>query len=124
MNSRTLAIAASVALALVSSSWAYASWAGGSVIASAPGEGGYTFRVRQIPLRPPGLNDGYAYRCEVWLGRVLVQASTYTQDSWTARRVSITPGANQVTFHVESYDIVCRSFGISADGVWSGGAHE
>ena len=83
MNYRALAIAALIALTLVSSSWAYTSWAGGSVIASAPGDGGYTFRVRQIPLRPPGLNDGYAYRCEVWRGRVLVQASTYTQDSWT-----------------------------------------
>ena len=124
MNYRALAIAALIAFTLVISSWAYTSWAGGSVIASAPGDGGYTFRVRQIPLRPPGLNDGYAYRCEVWRGRVLVQASTYTQDSWTTQRVSITPGASQVTFHIESYDIVCRSFGISADGVWSGGGHE
>jgi hypothetical protein len=124
MNSRTLAIAASVALALVSSSWAYRSWAGGSVISSVPGEGGYTFRIRQIPLQPPGLNDGYAYRCEVWRGRTLVQASTYTQDSWTARNVSITPGRDQVVFHVESYSIVCRSIGISADAVWSGGGHE
>ena len=124
MNSRTLAIAASVVLALVISSWAYSSWAGGSVISSVPGDGGYTFKVRQIPRQPPGLNDGYAYRCEVWLGRILVQASTYTQDSWIARTVSITPSANQVVFHVESYNIVCRPFGISADGVWSGGGHE
>ena len=124
MNFRTLAIAASAALTLVSASWAYTAWAGGSVVASIPGDGGYVFSVRQIPLRPPGLNDGYAYRCEVWLGRILVQASTYTQDSWTARKVSITPGTNQVVFHVESYNIVCKSVGISADGVWSGGGHE
>lgn len=124
MNTRTLAITASIALALVSSLWAYVSWAGGYVIYSVSGDGGYTFRIRQIPLQPPGLNDGYAYRCEVWRNRILVQASTYAQDSWTARNVSITPGADQVVFHIESYNIVCRSIGISAGGVWSGGRHE
>lgn len=124
MNHRALAIAALIAFTLVSSSWAYISWAGGSVISSVSGDGGYSFKVRQIPLHPPGLNDGYAYRCEVWRGRILVQASTYAQDSWTARTVSITPGSDQVVFHVEGYNIACRPFGISADGVWSGGGHE
>ena len=125
MNPRTsLTILALVVLALIGSSWAYTSWADGSIICSVQGDGGYTFKIRQIPLEPPGLNDGYAYRCEVWRGHLLVQASTYTQDSWTAHNVSITPGVNQVIFHVEYYDIVCKSIGISADGVWSGGGHE
>jgi hypothetical protein len=125
MNYRTIAIAASAALVLVSSSWAYTSWAGGSVIYTVPGHGRHTLKIRQIPLQPPGLNDGYAYRCEVWAGAILVQASTYTQDSWTATRVSITQSAGKVVFHLDGYDIAGPSPGISTpDGDWSGVGHQ
>jgi len=125
MNYRTFAIAALAGFIIVSSSWAYTSWAGGSVIYTVPGDGRHSFKIRQIPLQPLGLNGGYAYRCEVWAGAILVQASTYSQDSWTANRVSITYSAGKVLFNLDGYDIAGPSPGISTpDGDWSGVGHQ
>ena len=125
MSARTCVIVLAVALVLGGSSWAYREWFGGWVIAHAEGEGRYSFKIRKVPLSPPGVNDGYVYRCEVWSGDVLVRASAYTEDSWIARRVSITPGQTQVVFQLDDYHITCRppgDFGlvrIPSESVWS-----
>lgn len=76
-------------------------------------------------MQPLGLNDGYAYRCEVWYGRRLIKANTYAEDSWTAEKTSITENDNgSVTFNIDSYSITLGATAISSDSVWSGGGHE
>jgi hypothetical protein len=94
----------------------YCYWARGSVVLSLTHVSGdfphtYTFRIREIPVDPPGLNDGYSYRCEIWVRGILMKASTHRWDSFEARTTSISVCPdNSVVFHIDDHDISCSSY--------------
>jgi hypothetical protein len=93
----------------------YLSWRRGVVIAELSIRNVPVFCIRQIPTAPPGLNDGYSYRCEVWSGSILSNAATYRWDSYTARSASIAINdhdANNhqddaVEFNLDGHRITC-----------------
>src|SRR5688572_23633952 len=89
----------------------------GQVICSMPGHDGrrpYTFCIRQFSTEPPGLNGSHLYRCEVWQGNILLQASSHRWDSFTALKASIhtDPESRVVVFHLDEHEITCSAFGI------------
>lgn len=83
----------------------YSRWTQGVVIAEdASGD----FKIRQIPAQPPGLNDGYAYRCEVWQDGRLQGASTLLHPDFAAQpgkcHIEVT-SPSRVVFDVDGYKI-------------------
>jgi hypothetical protein len=110
MTNRTAIALAVVTLALGGAMGAalgtlYSSWQQGSVVAEA--ESG-TFKLRQLPTRPPGLNDSYAYRCEVWSQGLLCKATILRYADFAAQpdKCSIdVVSPSRVLFHIDGYDI-------------------
>jgi hypothetical protein len=93
----------------------YSSWQQGSVVAEA---GSGTLKIRQIPTNPPGLNDSYAYRCEVWSGGLLCKATILHYADFAAHpsKCSIeVVSPSRALFHIDGYDIECTDYGIGSD---------
>jgi hypothetical protein len=96
----------------------YLSWRRGMLIAELSHQEYSVFYIRQIPMRPPGLNDGYAYRCEVWSQGILMKAATYRWDSFTASSASIAldyqdprnPRDDAVVFNIGEIRIKCTPY--------------
>jgi hypothetical protein len=89
----------------------YAIWARGRVVASLRIQEDLklrpmTYRIREIPTEPPGHNDGFLSRCEVWQAEVLSEAASYRWDSFTARSTSIAQGQRgAVQFQIGGHEI-------------------
>jgi hypothetical protein len=90
-------------------------WKQGVVIAGADSG---RFKIRQIPTHAPGLNDSYAYRCEIWSDGVLEMATTLAYADFAASpgkcRIEI-PSPFGVVFDVDGYKIECTYSGIGSD---------
>ncbi len=135
MNYRTLALTSSTALALIGILWLYNTfWAEGRVVCSLS-KGGQTYKIRQIPIENPGLNDGYIHRCEVWSGSILTTAKAYAADSWKPQSFSITTPVDgkahvmvdiasgywpEVIFHLDGAEFGCQGIGFNvSDTTWT-----
>lgn len=98
----------------------YSRWKQGVVIAEADSG---RFKIRQIPTHTPGLNDSYAYRCEIWHDGVLQKATTLAYADFAASpgkcRVE-SPSPPGVVFDVDGYKIECAggSSDKPADTTW------
>jgi hypothetical protein len=93
----------------------YSTWKEGHVVAEA---GGGTLKIREIPTQFPSLNDGHAYRCEVWSQNLLCKATMLRYEDFSAQ-----PGKCSIEilspslaiFHIDGYDIECTRYGMSDD---------
>ena len=93
----------------------YSTWHQGSIVAEA--KSGY-LKIRQIPTHLPGLNDSYAYRCEIWGDGLLFKATTlyYRDFAAQAGKCSIDVlSSSRAIFHIDGYDIECTNWGLGSD---------
>jgi hypothetical protein len=100
-----------IALFLAVGIW-YVSWGRGTVFARRDA-GGVTLRIRQIPVRAPGFNSEFAYRCEIWRKGVLFKATTQIADGFIANRERCSievVSSKRAVFHLDGYRITCDEF--------------
>ncbi len=93
----------------------YSTWQQGTIVAEANSD---TLKLRQIPTNPPGLNDSYAYRCEVWSQGLLCKATILHYADFAAQpgKCSIEViSPSRALFHIDGYDIECTDYGTGSD---------